>query len=120
MRIVFICENNQYAQSTKLLDVSKTSVAEKARGFGINSFEIDGLNISNVKDVSFKIINDVREKGLPALIQSNTYRFHRHFVSERAKEIDYLDFELHNESLSKDPLIQYCMENNLDFNLLNT
>ena len=40
LRIVFICENNQYAQSTKLLDVSKTSVAEKDRGFGINSFEM--------------------------------------------------------------------------------
>ena len=71
LRIVFICENNQYAQSTKLLDVSKASVAEKARGFGINSFEIDGLNISNVKDVSFKIINDVREKGF--CINSSQY-----------------------------------------------
>ena len=111
--ILFICENNQYAQSTKLEDISKTTVAQKAKGFGIKSCEVDGLNIKKVADKSFEMTKYVRENSMPCLIQANTYRFHRHFVSERPKEVDYLDLELHNLSLSKDSLIQYCYVNRL-------
>lgn len=116
--IIFICENNQYAQSTKLSDVSKTSVSEKALGFGIESCEVNGLNISEVKAIASQIIHRVRCNKKPFLIQANTYRFHRHFVSERPKDIDYLDLELHKQSLSRDPLKQYCLENNLEVKTL--
>ncbi len=116
--ILFICENNQYAQSTKLEDISKTNVAKKAQGFGIKSCEVDGLNIEKVTEKSCEMTNYVRENSKPCLIQANTYRFHRHFVSERPKEVDYLDLELHSLSLLKDPLIQYCYLNKLDTNLL--
>ncbi len=116
--IMFICENNQYAQSTKLEDISKTTVARKAEGFGIKSCEVDGLNIETVAKKSYEMTNFVRQNSKPCLIQANTYRFHRHFVSERPKEVDYLDLELHTKSLSKDPLVQYCYSNQLDSNLL--
>ena len=49
-----------------------------------------------------------RNKKKPSLIQADTYRFHRHFVSERRKDIDYLDQDMHSSYLNKDPLIQYA------------
>ena len=113
MPILFVCENNQYAQSTKLQDISKTSVSKKAEGFGIKSCEVNGLDIDCVTNLSKEMVEFVRQKSLPCLIQANTYRFHRHFVSERPKEIDYLDEKLHSEAISKDPLLQYCVNNSL-------
>ena len=118
--ILFICENNQYAQSTKLTDISKTSVSKKAKGFGIESCEVDGLNIDSVSQVSKEMVEFVRQKSMPFLIQANTYRFHRHFVSERPKEIDYLDEKLHSDLISKDPLLQYCFKNKLNIAELET
>tara|TARA_B100000886_G_scaffold331881_1_gene283956 strand:+ start:7316 stop:8290 length:975 start_codon:yes stop_codon:yes gene_type:complete len=116
--IIFICENNQFAQSTKLSDISLTSVAKKSQGFGIKSIEIDGLNISEVSSKTSDAVNYTRNEMKPYLIQANTYRFHRHFVSERPKPIDYLDENFHKNFLSKDPIINYCHQNKIAFNLL--
>tara|TARA_B100000242_G_scaffold66464_1_gene41245 strand:- start:258 stop:1232 length:975 start_codon:yes stop_codon:yes gene_type:complete len=116
--IIFICENNQFAQSTKLSDISLTSVAKKSEGFGIKSIEVDGLNISEVSCKTYDAVNYTRYEKKPYLIQANTYRFHRHFVSERPKPIDYLDENFHKKFLSKDPIINYCYLNKIDFKLL--
>ena len=40
--ILFVCENNFYAYSTKSADVTKTSIYQRAKGFGIDSFKING------------------------------------------------------------------------------
>ena len=117
--LVLICENNQFAQSTKLEDVSVTNVVKKAEGFGIKAIEIDGLNIKEVFEKSAEIIKYSRSFQKPTLIQANTYRFHRHFVSERPKDIDYIDKKNHESLLKKDPIKSYCYNNEISINELN-
>ncbi len=105
--ILFICENNQFAQSTRLKDVSLTSVSDKAKGFGIKSTISNGLCLEEMYSISLEMSEYSRTKKKPSLIQADTYRFHRHFVSERRKNIDYLDEDIHSSFLEKDPLIKY-------------
>lgn len=117
--LIFICENNQYAQSTKLEDVSLTSVVKKGEGFGIKGVEVDGLNINEVAEKSANIIQYTRTEKKPSLIQANTYRFHRHFVSERPKNIDYINVDTHEALIKKDPIKNYCYENGISLPDLN-
>ena len=48
-----------------------------------------------------------RETQTPALLQADTYRFHRHFVAERPKPVDYIVEEEHLEYISRDPLFNF-------------
>ena len=63
--ILFVCENNFYAYSTKSADVTKTSIYQRAKGFGIDSFKINGMNFKESLTKSKKAINNVRNYKKP-------------------------------------------------------
>ena len=121
--IVFICENNGFAQSTKLSDVSNSTAQQRASGLGIDTASFDFTDPhSDVNKIS-SLIAYLRSSPSPFLLDLTCYRFHRHFESERAKDDDYIDSRLHSEKLSKDPLKIFFDEMNLniDFDsLLNS
>ena len=92
--VLFVCENNQFAQSTRITNVSASSISNKAEGF-TKSYIADGLNPVSVNMTKSEAIAYVRETQTPALLQADTYRFHRHFVAERPKPVDYIVEEEH-------------------------
>ena len=85
--ILFVCENNFYAYSTKSADVTKTSIYERAKGFGIDSFKINGMNFKESLTKSKKAINNVRNYKKPVFLEFETYRFQRHFSNEQPKKM---------------------------------
>lgn len=105
--ILFVCENNQFAQSTRITDVSAASISQKAEGFGIKSFIADGLNPVSVDAMASEAIAFLRDNKRPVLLQADTYRFHRHFVAERPKPVDYIVESEHLEYMSKDPVLNF-------------
>ena len=105
--ILFVCENNQFAQSTRITDVSAASISQKADGFGIKSFIADGLNPLSVDAVASEAIEYLRGNKRPVLLQADTYRFHRHFVAERPKPVDYIDESEHLDYMSRDPVLNF-------------
>ena len=60
--ILFACENNFYAYSTKSKDMSKTSLHSRARGFGIESYNADGMNFKYLSNKTSSLIKKVRKK----------------------------------------------------------
>ena len=101
--IVFICENNGFAQSTKLSDVSNSTAQQRASGLGIDTASFDFTDPhSDVNKIS-SLIAYLRSSPSPFLLDLTCYRFHRH-LKVRAKDDDYIDSRLHSEKLSKDPL----------------
>ena len=105
--ILFVCENNQFAQSTRITDVSAASISQKADGFGIKAFIADGLNPLSVDAVASEAIEYLRGNKRPVLLQADTYRFHRHFVAERPKPVDYIVESEHLDYMSKDPVLNF-------------
>jgi pyruvate dehydrogenase E1 component alpha subunit len=101
--ILFACENNFYAYSTKSIDMSKTSLHSRVRGFGIESYNVDGMNLKNLSNKTSNIINKVRKKRLPIFVEFQTYRYHRHFASEAPRLNDYIDLKTKEKMLRKDP-----------------
>ena len=101
--ILFACENNFYAYSTKSKDMTKTPLHTRVRGFGIDSYNADGMNFKNLSHKLGVLINKIRKKRSPIFVEFQTYRYHRHFVSEMPRQSDYIDLKTKIKMLKKDP-----------------
>jgi len=89
--IIFVCENNLYAASTPVQSVVKTStVAERARGYGIPGWTIDGNDVLGVLQATQQAVERARAGAGPTLIECLTYRQCGHSRSDprtyRARE----------------------------------
>lgn len=103
--VIFIIENNGYGLSTPVRDQFRCEqLADKAKGYGMESVVIDGNNILAVHDT----IRGVREYCLrerkPYLIECMTFRMRGH---EEASGTKYVPKELMEEWGRKDPIKKY-------------
>jgi pyruvate dehydrogenase E1 component alpha subunit len=79
---LFICQNNQWAISTPARRQMKTPLHERARGFGLESFHVDGNDVMAVYTVTQYACERIRRGGGPAFIEAMTYRFGGHSSSD--------------------------------------
>lgn len=103
--VIFIIENNGYGLSTPVRDQFRCEqLADKAKGYGMESVVIDGNNILAVHDT----IRGVREYCLrekkPYLIECITFRMRGH---EEASGTKYVPKELMEAWGRKDPIKNY-------------
>jgi len=112
--ILFVCENNYYAYSSKSADMSKLSLHNRAKGFGIESYKLDGMNFKKSFSKMTEITKKIRSRGIPIFVEFETYRFHRHFATEMPRKKDYIDFDEHKKMLNKDPCYVECKKVNID------
>ena len=81
--VIFVCENNRYAQSTPFeYSVSGESVADRAAGYGMPGITVDGQSVLDVYEVAGESINRARSGGGPTLIEAKTYRYMGHFGAD--------------------------------------
>jgi 2-oxoisovalerate dehydrogenase E1 component alpha subunit len=80
--LLFICQNNQWAISTPSSAQSRTSLAQRAYGFGIPSWRVDGNDALAVHAVTEQAAALVRSGAGPALIEAETYRLAGHSSSD--------------------------------------
>ena len=102
--VVFVCENNRYAVSTPIEEVSKiTRLSERAKSYGIPAETVDGNDVIEVYLTCKKAVERARNGFGPAFLECVTYRYKGHSRSDpgiyRAKE------EL-NDWLKKDPILR--------------
>ncbi|WP_428773912.1 pyruvate dehydrogenase (acetyl-transferring) E1 component subunit alpha [Vibrio sp.] len=77
--VLFVCENNRYAMGTALaLSESETNIANKARSYGIESAQVDGMNVVDVEAAACNAVDYIREHQRPFFIECQTYRFRGH------------------------------------------
>ena len=77
--VLFVCENNGF--STHLPDFLRQSnicIADRVKGFKINSATVDGNNPHEIFEVSKEMIDKARKNQGPSLIECNTYRWLSH------------------------------------------
>jgi 2-oxoisovalerate dehydrogenase E1 component len=105
--ILFVIENNRYAQSTKIEDNLAGSIINRLKAFNINSIELSDQNLT-VLDKKIKLaFRYVRKKQKPYCVIINTYRFSPHSKGDDnrpEKEI--------KKRIKKDPL--KLLENKLN------
>lgn len=79
--IVFICHNNQYAETTPYKNHSRVQVFQKAAAYGIDGLRING----NDAVIVYKTVKNAVKKakaGRPQLIECITYRLKGHYIGE--------------------------------------
>jgi pyruvate dehydrogenase E1 component alpha subunit len=79
LRVLFICENNQYAMGTHLArHQSQTDIQAKAQAYALAGEAVDGMDVLAVEQAARRAAETVRAGGGPLLLEARTYRFRAH------------------------------------------
>jgi pyruvate dehydrogenase E1 component alpha subunit len=77
--VVFVCENNGYAEFTALRDHMKLeNVADRAPAYGFPSEICDGMDAIAVRAAVGRAVERARDGGGPTLVEAKTYRYYDH------------------------------------------
>ena len=100
--ILYVCENNGYAMSTRFADTTRApSVAARAGGCGVDARHVDGMDVEAVRDATASALKTIRSAGGPLLIEAECYRFSGHSKSDR---LVYRTLEEEERWRKRDPL----------------
>lgn len=103
--VLFCVENNGYGLSTPISEQMKNpNVADKAIGYAMESYTIDGNNILEVYQKVSSIAESIRKNPRPVLIEFKTFRMRGH---EEASGTKYVPKELMETWAKKDPIKNY-------------
>ena len=104
--VVFFCENNHWAISTpRPNQTASDSIAVKARAYGIQGVQVDGMDPLAVRKVVSAAM-DVARDGTPVLVESLTYRQGPHTTSDDPSQYRDDDIDL-PEWRTGDPIERY-------------
>jgi pyruvate dehydrogenase E1 component alpha subunit len=83
LRVLWVCENNQYGMGTSVDRASAVSeIRQKAEGYGMKNERVDGMDVLAVYAAAKKAIDLVRKEGKPFLLEAVTYRFRGHSMGD--------------------------------------
>lgn len=100
--VLFCIENNGYGLSTPTKEQYLCKhLADRGKGYGIDSFIIDGNNIIEVYSKIKKLSESIRKRPRPILVEFKTFRRRGH---EEASGTKYVPEELMKEWEAKDPI----------------
>tara|TARA_R110002051_G_scaffold56046_9_gene104057 strand:+ start:55677 stop:57653 length:1977 start_codon:yes stop_codon:yes gene_type:complete len=103
--VLFCIENNGYGLSTPINEQFKCeNLADKGKGYGMESYIIDGNNILEVYTKVSTLMADMRNNPRPVLLEFKTFRMRGH---EEASGTKYVPQELLDAWAEKDPLENY-------------
>jgi len=81
--VVFVCQNNQYQQSTRVKDHTKLEdLSDRAKAYGIPGVTVDGNDAWAIAEAAGKAIEMARGGRGPTLIVGNTYRYCGHHIGD--------------------------------------
>jgi len=105
--ILFVVENNRYAQTTPIESAMAGNIRDRFRAFGIDTWECNSTDVLEIRKAADEAISFVRSKMQPVGLILHTYRFSAH-----SKGDDFRKPEERESYLEKDPLIIHgkCLE----------
>ena len=100
--VIFICENNGYAEFTPLsAHTNIKRLAQHAKTYGISASTVDGNDLFAVRDAMTKAVEKCRAGKGPVFIECLTHRLRGHYEGDPAK---YRELSQLAEWKKKDPI----------------
>jgi pyruvate dehydrogenase E1 component alpha subunit len=83
LRVLWVCENNQYGMGTAVERASAVSeIRQKAEGYCIQNSRVDGMDVLAVRKAAQEAIASIRKEGLPYFLEVITYRYRGHSMGD--------------------------------------
>jgi len=82
---IFVVENNGYSMGTAAKRHTVTEIVDRAKGYGMKSAVINGMDVFSVYEKMKEIADDVRENSEPWFVEIRTYRYRGHSMSDPQK-----------------------------------
>jgi TPP-dependent pyruvate/acetoin dehydrogenase alpha subunit len=80
--IIFVCENNRYAEFTDSSKMARTGTTERAAAYGIHAVDVDGNDVEAVYGATVDAVARCQAGKGPVLIEAATYRWHGHYEGD--------------------------------------
>ena len=119
--LVFVCQNNLYAEMTPTTDTMKLEhVADRAAGYGMPGVRVDGNDPLAVKAALDEAVQRARDGDGPTFIECVTFRFRGHYFGDR---MPYIPEDQLAAAIAADPVPRFrshlagagvCSEDELD------
>jgi pyruvate dehydrogenase E1 component alpha subunit len=78
--VLFVCKDDGWAITTQSVTVTGGNLNERARGLGIPSVEVDGLNVSALWEAAHDAIERARSGHGPTFLHARCVHFEGHFL----------------------------------------
>ena len=83
LRVLWVCENNQYGMGTAVERASAVSdIRQKAEGYGMKNGEVNGMDVLKVYEAAKEAMEYIRKEGQPYFLEVDTYRFRGHSMGD--------------------------------------
>ncbi|BBY00858.1 thiamine pyrophosphate-dependent dehydrogenase E1 component subunit alpha [Mycobacterium seoulense] len=103
--VVFVCQNNLYAEMTPTADTMKLEhVADRAAGYGMPGVRVDGNDPLAVKSALDDALRRARAGEGPTFIECVTFRFRGHYFGDR---MPYIPKEQLAAAMDADPVPRF-------------
>jgi acetoin:2,6-dichlorophenolindophenol oxidoreductase subunit alpha len=107
--VLYVCENNMYGMSMDInRAAAKLPIAQRAEGYGIPWFFIDGNDVLTVYETMRNSADYIRSGKGPVLVETQTYRYFGHSKSDR--NLYRTKAEIENWRNTKDPIALFRKE----------
>jgi pyruvate dehydrogenase E1 component alpha subunit len=81
--VIFVCENNHFAQSASLEEmVAQPDLRRRGDAYGVPSVDVDGMDVEAVSNAAVEAVSRARSGGGPSFIVADTYRYLGHMAGD--------------------------------------
>jgi TPP-dependent pyruvate/acetoin dehydrogenase alpha subunit len=102
--ILFVVENNRYAQTTPIELAVAGTITGRFSAFGITTLERDTSDVLEVQAAALEAVGSVRRNGRPVGLILHTYRFSAHSKGDEVRDPAEIA-----RAREKDPLLIHAM-----------
>ncbi len=81
--MIFVCENNRYAESTPVeYAISTPELVDRVRPFNVAAVSVDGQDVFAVYEAAGEAVARARRGEGPSFLECKTYRYYGHFFGD--------------------------------------
>jgi TPP-dependent pyruvate/acetoin dehydrogenase alpha subunit len=104
-RTIFVCENNEWAESTPGWQHSPVfdDMSKRALAYDMRSRKVDGQDVEEVYDATREALDHARSGNGPVFLDVETFRMHGHYIGDPQV---YRTQEDRDEAAERDPILR--------------
>jgi pyruvate dehydrogenase E1 component alpha subunit len=103
--VLFVCENNRYAQSTPIEYGSPVPIVGRVAASGVPARSVDGMDVFADHQAAGEAVEAIRSGSGPVFLECHTYRYSGHYVGDNT--LAYRTKEEEDQYRQRDPLLLF-------------